>query len=419
VTRVLSLITHNWPLKVAAVVLASLLYVGLVLAQNSKDLRAQIPIEVRNQPGQAAYLGGIQYVTSIRYFAPVDVANRVASDTFKAWIDLSSATPDSTNDIVVKVNVSSPDPQVQVLDWSPRQISVRLEPLTSKSVRVEVVTGPAPPGLVVHTPILDIEQVNVAGTQSAVSQVASAVARVRIDPSGLKVDEQVDLIPVDIRGIEVGQVKLQPSSVHVTILVGNQLTSRTLPINAVVVGTPATGFELGPVTLDTPTVTLEGDADALQSLIKIDTLPLSISGAKGDVTGSVGLVLPAGVDVLGVSTVRITATIDATQETRTYSVAIVLSGARADRGYVLSTDQVLVALGGTTAALEGLRGDTLVATADVDGLGGGPHDLTLRITLPAGITLLSVSPPRVTVTITVPEPPSPSPSSAPSPSPSP
>ena len=55
VTRVLSIITHNWPLKVAAVVLASLLYVGLVLAQNSKDTRGQIPIDVRNQPAQAAY----------------------------------------------------------------------------------------------------------------------------------------------------------------------------------------------------------------------------------------------------------------------------------------------------------------------------------------------------------------------------
>ena len=413
-TRVLSLITHNWPLKVAAVVLASLLYTGLVLSQNAKETRVQIPIDVRNQPGQAVLLGGVQYVTSISYFAPVEVANRVTSDMFKAWIDLASTTPDSSNDIIVKVNVSSPDPQVQVIDWSPRQIAVRLDPKTSKMVPVQVYHGVAPAGLNVRPAILDTTQVTVSGTQSAVNQVVAAVARVRIDPSGLKVDQQVDLIPVDIRNLEVGQVSLSPSSVHVTILVGSQVTSRTLPINAIVTGTPATGFELTSITVDTPTVTLEGDAGTLQSLLRIDTLPLSITGARANVTGSLGLVLPSGVDVLGVSTVRITAVIAATQGTRTFSVGIVLSGAQSDRTYALSTDQVLVTLGGNSAALASLQGDTLVVTADVDGMGTGMHLVTLRTTLPAGITLLAVNPPKVAVTIT--SPPSPSPSPPPSPS---
>jgi YbbR domain-containing protein len=417
VTRVLSIITHNWPLKVAAVVLASLLYVGLVLAQNSKETRVQIPIDVRNQPAQAAYLSGVQYVTSIRYFAPADLASRIGSDDFTAWIDLAGTTPDSSNDVVVKVNVSTADPQIQVLDWTPRQISVRLDPLTSRIVPVQVDSGTKPPGLDVRDPIVDVRQVTVSGTQSAVSQVVAAVARVRIDPSGLKVDQQVDLVAVDVRGVEVSPVTLKPSSVHVTILIGSQLTSRPLPINAIVTGTPATGFELTSVALDTPTVTLEGDADILNSLTKIDTLPLSISGARANVTGGVGLVLPDGVDVLGISTVRITATIEATQATRTFSVGIVLSGAQADRTYALSTDQVLVTLGGPAAALASLQGDALVVTADVDGLGAGAHQLSLKTTLPAGITLIAVNPPKVTVTITVPEPPSPSPSLA-SPSPS-
>ena len=416
-TRVLSIITHNWPLKVAAGVLASLLYVGLVLSQNSKEWGGQIPIDVRNQPGGAVCLDCVQYVTSIRYFAPVDAANRVASDTFKAWIDLTTATPDSSNDLIVKVNVSSPDPQVQVLDWTPRQISVRLDPLTTKTVPVVVDFGTRPPGLQVRDPVVDISQVEVSGTQSAVSQVVSAVARVRIDPSGVSVDQQVDLVPVDIRNLAVSQVRLQPSSVRVTILVGSQLTNRALPINAVVTGTPATGFELTNVTLDSPLVTLEGDAATLAALTKIDTQPLSISGARANVSGSVGLVVPKGLEPLGASTVRITASISATQGTRTFSVGIVLSGAQADRTYELSTDQVLVTLGGTAAALASLQGDALVVTADVDGFGPGAHELNLKTTLPAGITLVAVSPPRVTVTVTVPQSPSPSPSPSSSPVP--
>ena len=139
-------------------------------------------------------------MTNIRYFAPADLASRIGSDAFTAWIDLASTTPDGSNDIVVKVNVTAADPQVQVLDWTPRQISVRLDPLTSKVVPVQVDSGAKPPGLTVRDPILDISQVTVSGTQSAVNQVVAAVARVRIDPSGLKVDQQVDLVAVDVRG---------------------------------------------------------------------------------------------------------------------------------------------------------------------------------------------------------------------------
>ena len=37
VTRLLRLLVHNWPLKLAAVGLATLLYGGLVLSQNASD----------------------------------------------------------------------------------------------------------------------------------------------------------------------------------------------------------------------------------------------------------------------------------------------------------------------------------------------------------------------------------------------
>ena len=38
VTRVLGIIVHNWPLKLAAIGLATLLYGGLVLSQSTRDV---------------------------------------------------------------------------------------------------------------------------------------------------------------------------------------------------------------------------------------------------------------------------------------------------------------------------------------------------------------------------------------------
>jgi YbbR domain-containing protein len=401
VRRAFAIVVHNWPLKLAAVGLASLLYVGLVLAQNSKEWRGQVPIEVRNQPAGAVLTGGVQYVTSIRYFAPLAAAGRVSSESFKASIDLSTATPDASNDAVVRVNVISPDPQIQTVDWTPRQISVHLDPLLSKVVPVSVDKGNVPSDLDLREPIVDPARISVSGTQSSVSQVVAVLARVRIDPAGLSIDQQVDLVAVDGLGEQVNQVRLEPASVRVRILIGSQFLSRSLPVNPVVVGTPAAGFDIASLTVDPLVISVEGDAATLSELKRIDTLPVSVSGATGDVTASVGLILPPGIELLGVDRVTVTARLSATTGTRTFSAGPVLSGARDDRTYGLSTDQVLVTVGGASPALADLRGDTLVVTADVAGLGPGVHAVQLRTTLPAGLTLIAISPPTLTVTVGV------------------
>jgi YbbR domain-containing protein len=410
VRRAIAIIVHNWPLKLAAVGLAWLLYVGLVLAQNSKEWRGQVPIDVRNQPAGAVLTGGVQYVTSIRYFAPLDAAGRVTSDSFTAWIDLSTITPDADNAVVVRVNVSSSDPQIQTFDWSPRQITVHLDPLRTKIVPVSVDKGTVPPDLDLRDPIVDPAQVSVSGTQASVSQVVAAIARVRIDPAGLAIDQQVDLVAIDGQGEEVRQVRLEPAAVRVRILIGRQLQTRSLPVHPVMVGTPAAGFELASVTVDPLAVSVEGDGATLSAMSLIDTLPVSLTGATGDVTASVGLVLPPNTALLGVDKVTVTARLNATTGTRTFSAGPVLSGARDDRTYSLSTDQVLVTVGGTSVALASLGGDMLVVTADVDGLGPGIHPVKLRATLPAGLTLIAISPPTLTVTVAVATSPPPQPS---------
>ena len=72
-TRVLGVILHNWPLKLAAVGLATLLYGGLVLSQSSATLTGVVPVEVREQPPDTFLLQTIRPVTEIRYFTPSNV----------------------------------------------------------------------------------------------------------------------------------------------------------------------------------------------------------------------------------------------------------------------------------------------------------------------------------------------------------
>jgi YbbR domain-containing protein len=105
--------------------------------------------------------------------------------------------------------------------------------------------------------------------------------------------------------------------------------------------------------------------------------------------------------------------------TRTYQVGVTLVGARSDRTYTLSTDRVLLTVGGSVADLDRLAGGSLVVTLNVTGLGSGTAAVPVEADLPAGVAFVSASPDKVSVTVTVPPPASATPSGSVSPSASP
>ena len=123
--RALRIVTHNWPLKVAAILLATLLYAGLVLSQNAQIWRGHVPIIALRQPVDAYLLTTLPDVTNVRYFAPTDVAGRLNPSSFTATIDLAGAvvTPEAPF-VQAKVALQSADPRVQILDFEPQNAPV-------------------------------------------------------------------------------------------------------------------------------------------------------------------------------------------------------------------------------------------------------------------------------------------------------
>jgi YbbR domain-containing protein len=413
VRRIIGFVFHNWPLKVAAILLAALLYAGLIVSASAETFPGRIPIQVLNQPGDAFIIGNLDDVTSIRYLALGTNRPTVTTASFTATIDLAgvpveAGSPPVSVPVILRATDSG---SIQVIDFSPSRIQVRLDPLTTKVVPVQVDHGTVPDGLDVREPVISQGSVTVSGPESSVVLVAAAEARVRIQPSGLDVNQAVDLVAVDARGDVVSTVELQPSSVRVTIQIGSQLSTRALPVNPVVAGTAGRSVVVAGITAAPQLVTVEAESALLATLVKIDTQPVSIAGATADVVADVPLDLPPGVSVLGVTTVRVTVSLRPQVGTRSFQVGIELRNADPAIRYDLGAGNVVVTIGGPLAALNALDGSTLVATVDVAGLGPGANILPADVSVPAGLAVAAVSPPEVTVTLTLP--PSPAPSSAP------
>jgi YbbR domain-containing protein len=411
VTRYLRFLVHNWPLKLAAIGLATLLYGGLVLSQTTQPFVGNIPIQVSNAPGDVVVLTPTGSVTRVQYVAPPDLGLRIDSTTFRATVDLAGVQPTGDRK-TFNVAVEAVDPRIQVLDFEPRAIVLTVDRVASRTVPIRAMLGPVPSGLDIGQPSVDGDTATVSGPQSVIGKVTEVQARVAMDSSGIDINQLITLLPVDANGEPLTPVDVTPAQVRVKVPVFTDRRSKTLPVTPNVVGTPAAGFEIASIQVDPVVVSVEGDANDLAGLDRADTQPISVSGASSQVVQSVSLALPDGVQALGAGTVQVTVTLRPVTGTRTFEAGLVLAGARPDLVYTLSTDHVLVTIGGSVADLDRLSGVTLTLTVDVTGLEPGTHAVPVSANLATGLTLVGASPNPIDVIVS-------SPASSPAPSPSP
>ena len=397
-TRLLGAIVYNWPLKLMAIALASLLYAGLVISQNAQSRDVSVTIQGTGQPAKTILIGSLGEVSEIRYFVTDQSNVTITSANFTATVDLLRIQPGPEAQSV-KVVVESADPRIQVLSATPEFVSVRLENVVSSDVPVVVLPGPVPEGLDVKPPVPSLSTATVLGAASDVARVTAVRAVIPVDASGIDVDRAFALSPVDGLGEPVRGVEVDPVSVRVTMVIFKDRRTESVPIVPAIVGNLAPGFEVVSVSVSAPLVSLQGDAADLANIATALTQPISIEGRTADLDATVGFDLPRGVSAVNPLTVLVHVSVRAITESRSFTAGIVLAGARADRTYTLSVQQALLTIGGSPGDLDRLSGATLALTANVAGLDIGVHQVQLTITVQAGLTVLAISPATVTITI--------------------
>jgi YbbR domain-containing protein len=351
-------------------------------------------------------------VTRVRYIAQPDVA--VNSESFVAWVDLANVTAgDGTR--TVDVQLESIDERVDALEWEPRRIRVTLDEVAEKSVPIRVEQGEVPAGLDIRPPMLERTSAVVRGAASAVERVDRVEAPVTIGEDAVDIDRDIQLLPVDVRGVAIPEVDVEPSFVRVRIAILAEGETKSVPVVPVTSGEPAPGFEIESIRVEPSLVTVEGDGDQVAALQSIRTEPVALAGATRTVDTSVALAPDPGVLPVDVEEVRVVITLRPKEGTRTLQAGLRLDGARPDRTYGLSVEQVLATIGGSLADIDRFQPASFELEVPVAGLEPGIHDVEVVADLPTGITLVSVSPRTVRVTVDAPASPSPGASATPSP----
>ena len=398
---------RNWHLKLGAVFLATVLYTGLVFSGSfTEQTVSGVPIEMVGQPDDWVPLTQLETV-EVRYRVAADSAQLIFPESFSATVDFDDYDQAQAGEPQpLPVSIRPLLDGITVLSVTPAEGTIALDKVTSRAIPVRVERGTIPDGLEISEPQLSVDEVTVRGASSLLSRVDHAQARVSIDPSGITVSEQVELVAVDANGEPVqGRIELTPSTATVDIEVQQVETRKTVPVTPQLSGTPAGGYSLTAITVSPPVFTLVGLPADLTDITEVPTEAISIDGATEGLTTDVALILPEGTsladDVSSDASVEIN--IVSTDVSRTFAVGVTCVGVASGSSCLPAQGQVAVTLAGPVATLSSLGPTDLAVTVDVTGLGPGQHAVAPSLSLPGGTELQAIVPGSVTVTIAPPQ----------------
>ena len=395
----------DFPLKAVAVVIALVFWVVISLnqapAEVTRPYTGRIPVERPEVPAGYVLEGQLGDVAITLRGTEAAVANVVASD-LHANLDLSGADLHRTDLQDVPVSATVANPGVRISDISPATVSVRIEPITSRPVAVQVRFANDPPsGNQPGDPALNPSDVRVSGAASHVARIAAVYATVRFGDAATDLVSSVQPVAVDAGGLPIDGLATDPAIVQVSVPVLPTATTRTVPVVWNIRGAVAAGYQITRITIDPPAVTVRGEPAAIGTVDHVDTGPADVTGLTADRAFNVGLLLPQGTSLFRTTGSTVTVSVAPLVGTRPFPLVAVQAINLASI-QVGDTDPqtVSVVLAGQVPALAALTAAQVQAVVDAAGRQPGSvstADVSIRV--PAGITVQSVQPTRVTLTI--------------------
>jgi len=393
-------VVHDFPLKAAALAISVLAFVAVAESTQPAVATFHVPVERPTAIPAGYVLRATLGDVSVKLHGPQSSIAKVVQADIHPAPDLHQADL-ARNDVQnVALLVSLADPNI-IAETDPPTVPIRLERLVSRSVTVQVRFANDPPrGFQPGSPSFSSNEVKITGAQSLVASVAGVFATLRFGDTPIDLSASADAVPVDAAGNPVDGVQSDPPTVQVNVPVLSTTNTRTVPVLWSLRGAVAAGYWISRVTTDPIAVQVRGTPEALAPVERIDTATIDVTGLNGNNSFRVPLLLPNGVTLLQPTDATVGITVIPLAGTRPFPL-VAVQVINPGTGLVAETDPTTVSavLTGPVPALAALGPGDVTATVDAAGKGVGsfPADVVLKV--PAGVTVTSLQPIRVTLTM--------------------
>ena len=363
-----------------------------------QEYEEPILIEVRNMGDGLQSLQNLtNRTTMLTLRAPQRSLDSQQADDFSAVIDLAGLPAGSHE---VEVEVTSLNPDVEIIAHEPRQLRVQLDLVITRLVPVEVEVMDSPAfGYDWQEPLAEPREVEISGPETQVKQVRSVVAAVFLRNAKSQVEQVRPLSARNAQNLEVERVDVDPSTARIVVPVVQPPGRKEVVVRADVKGLPSPNYRLTGVNVEPQTVVLIGSPSALKEVPGyVETTTLLIEGAIDDVRERLPLILPENVSTLEDS-VFVTVSVAPLESSLTVTRQPVVQGAGDDMRITVSLEEVEVIVSGPLPRLELLGPEEVRVLLDLTGLLPGSHLVQPTVVVPEGIVKEGVIPEAIEVLI--------------------
>lgn len=408
-TRLFKKFTQSLPTFLTALALAITIWILAVNSTDPVDKKTYpvgIPVEIVGMDTDLVITNEIPQEVTVSLSAPTSLWQTLidSPELIHASIDLTGLR-EGTYELDVEVEVDAKPVKVETI--GPASMQVILEPLYSKYLPIQLVQPSQPAvGYEAGEPVLSHSYATVSGPASLISEITEIRAIIDVSQANQDIDRNIILAAYDENGIVVENVTIDPGQIHVNLPITQRGGYRNVTVKAIVTGQIASGYRLTNISVSPLTVTVySADPTIVNSLPGyVETQPLNINGADKDRTESLPLNLPAGVSVVGESTIKISVTVSPIQGSITLNNSTIeLVGLNPEYSVIISPEIVDVILSGPLPILDDLNASDVRVILDLTDLQPGTYQLNPRVEVDIPELLVeSILPETIEVIISIP-----------------
>jgi diadenylate cyclase len=353
-----------------------------------------IPLRVTGLSEDLLIVGDLPAAVSAVVQAPETIAVDLSPQSLRATVNLDQLDADVHR---VPVDIRPADDQVRVVSREPGALDLELQPRATRSLTVSLII-PDRESLpfsyeISSTPTVTPALVTVTGPAEMVDTVDRAEVSVSLRGARSTISEERPVLLRDEQGRLVNGPALDPAAVQVTVPISQRFNTRDAAVHVVITGTVAPGYWISNINVEPKTVTLLGPPSTLEQIGGfVDTVPVDVTGAAGDIVRRVPLAPPVGVSALnerGVSEGSVEARITVVPQFSNLrlTLPVEVTGAQPNDTISKSPAFVDVLLSGPLPVLNQVNADSKLVRvlADVTGLEPGSHDVTPTLIAPDGL----------------------------------
>lgn len=386
-----------------ALVVAIIIWITATQAQDpTRSQFLQLPVEYINQPEDSLLTTPQRQSVQLSVEGPESVLRAITPADFRATVDLSQAPYGETVFVPVRIDTAVSD--IETSTPLPESVEVHLEQRVSREIPVELdIRGSVARGHSQGDPLIEPQFITITGPASRIEPIEFALVTVFLNNARETNVGAHRPIFYDEQGRVTSTSSLDVSSeeVQVTIPVEEQAGFAEKLITVNWVGEPAPGYRLLSVTVDPPSVLVRGLPERVNSLTRLQTESIDITGLTESFTQQAPLDLPTGITLDQDQEVFVNIEIEPILTTDTRERSVELLGVSEEVEATVNPETVRVVLFGPLPVLDALLDEDVRVTVDLFGLESGTYNVQPNVVLPErGLELRSIQPSAVTVAIT-------------------